>query len=170
VSIPTSGPGGSSKLRIRGQSSFGGYNSPLIIVDGVPFDNSSDGATSSLAAQGRSTDKGDGLQSINPDDIESMTVLKGVAASALYGYRAKDGAIIITTKSGRGTKGMGVEINSNVQVATILDYTDFQYEYGQGENGVRPANTGEAQSTGVWSFGEKFDGAMTPQFDGIDRP
>jgi len=50
------------------------------------------------------------------------------------------------------------------------DYTDFQYEYGQGENGVRPKTTGEAQSTGVWSFGEKFDGAMTPQFDGTDRP
>ena len=170
VTIPTSGPGGSSKLRIRGQSSFGGYNEPLIIIDGVPFDNSSSGATSSEAAQGRSTDKGDGLQSINPDDIESMTVLKGIAASALYGYRAKDGAIIITTKSGRGTKGFGVEVNSNVQVATILDYTDFQYEYGQGENGKRPVNTADAQTTGVWSFGEKFDGKMTPQFDGIDRP
>lgn len=170
VTSPTSGPGGSSKIRIRGQSSFGANNSPLIIVDGVPFDNTSSGALSSEVGGGRSTDSGDGLQSLNPDDIESMTVLKGVAASALYGYRAKDGAIIITTKAGGGTKGFGVEFNSNVQISKALDYTDFQYEYGQGENGVRPKTVGEAQSSGVWSFGEKFDGVLTPQFDGSMQP
>ena len=170
VTSLTSGPGGSSKIRIRGQSSFGGFNSPLIIVDGVPFDNSSTGALSSDAGAGRSTDSGDGLQSINPDDIESMTVLKGIAASALYGYRAKDGAIIITTKSGRGQQGFGIELSSNTQSSVALDYTDWQYEYGQGENGVRPANVAEAQSTGVWSFGEKFDGAPAPQFDGSTQP
>jgi TonB-linked SusC/RagA family outer membrane protein len=170
VTSPTSGPGGSSKIRIRGQSSFGANNSPLIIVDGVPFDNTSSGALSSEVSGGRSTDSGDGLQSLNPDDIESMTVLKGVAASALYGYRAKDGAIIITTKTGAGTKGFGVEFNSNTQISQALDYTDFQYEYGQGENGLRPKNVGDAQTSGVFSFGEKFDGAMTPQFDGSMQP
>ena len=144
VTAPTSGPGGSSKIRIRGQSSFGGYNSPLIIVNGVPFSNNSIGATSTSFANpnGGSSDSGDGLQSLNADDIESMTVLKGTAASALYGYRAKDGAIIITTKSGKGQKGIGIEINSNIQSATALDYTDWQYEYGQGENGIRPVNSG----------------------------
>ncbi len=172
VTAPTSGPGGSSKIRIRGQSSFGPYNSPLIIVNGVPFSNNSIGATSSSYANpnGGSSDSGDGLQSINPDDIESMTVLKGTAASALYGYRAKDGAIIITTKAGKGQKGIGVEVNSNIQSATALDYTDFQYEYGQGENGIRPANTAAAQSSGVWSFGEKLDGVSTPIFDGTSQP
>lgn len=170
VTSPTSGPGGSSKIRIRGQSSFGANNSPLIIVDGVPFDNTSSGALSSEVAGGRSSDTGDGLQSLNPDDIESMTVLKGVAASALYGYRAKDGAIIITTKKGGGTKGFGIEFNSNVQISKALDYTDFQYEYGQGENGVRPKTVADAQSSGVWSFGEKFDGVPTPQFDGSMQP
>lgn len=171
VTAPTSGPGGSSKIRIRGQSSFGPYNSPLIIVNGVPFNNTSIGAANSGEnPNGGSSDSGDGLQSINPDDIESMTVLKGTTASALYGYRAKDGAIIITTKSGKGQKGIGVEFNSNTQAATALDYTDFQYVYGQGENGLRPTSTGDAQKTGVWSFGEKLDGVPTPIFDGTSQP
>ncbi|MEP7110205.1 MAG: SusC/RagA family TonB-linked outer membrane protein [Ferruginibacter sp.] len=172
VSEPTSGPGGSSKIRIRGQSSFGSYNSPLIIVDGVPMDNSGLGATSGNGANPNqfSSDGGDGLQSLSPDNIGSMTVLKGAAAAALYGFRAKDGAIIITTKTGSNTKGLGVEINSNIQGSTALDYTDYQYEYGQGENGLRPTTVGEAQSSGVWSFGEKFDGALTPQFDGTMKP
>ncbi len=175
VSAPAGGPGGSSKIRIRGQSSFGGNNSPLIVVNGVPINNNGISAGGSNGngtgnPTGGSSDQGDGLQSINPDDIESMTVLKGAAASALYGYRAKDGAIIITTKMGAGKEGIGVEINSNIQMDQPLDYTDFQYEYGQGENGIRPQSVAEAQSSGVWSFGEKFDGALTPQFDGQMRP
>lgn len=172
VTAPTSGPGGSSKIRIRGQSSFGGYNSPLIIVNGVPFSNNSIGATSTSYANpnGGSSDAGDGLQSLNADDIETMTVLKGTAAAALYGFRAKDGAIIITTKSGKGQKGIGIEFNSNIQSANALDYTDWQYEYGQGENGIRPLTVGAAQTTGVWSFGEKFDGVPGPQFDGSTQP
>lgn len=175
ISAPAGGPGGSSKIRIRGQSSFGGNNSPLIIVNGVPINNtaiSAGGAAGNGTGNptGGSSDQGDGLQSINQDDIETMTVLKGAAAAALYGYRAKDGAIIITTKSGSGRAGIGVEINSNFQADQALDYTDFQYEYGQGENGVRPLSVAEAQSSGVFAFGEKFDGALTPQFDGSSQP
>ena len=175
ISAPASGPGGSSKIRIRGQSSFGPNNSPLIIVNGVPINNTAISAGGSAGngtgnPTGGSSDQGDGLQSINQDDIETMTVLKGAAASALYGFRAKDGAIIITTKSGGVRQGIGVEFNSNYQADQALDYTDFQYEYGQGENGVRPQTVAEAQSSGVWSFGEKFDGAPTPQFDGTNQP
>ena len=175
VSAPAGGPGGSSKIRIRGQSSFGGNNSPLIIVNGVPINNSSisaggSGGNGTGNPTGGSSDQGDGLQSINQDDIESMTVLKGAAASALYGFRAKDGAIIITTKSGKGKEGIGIELNSNVQQETALDFTDFQYEYGQGEFGKRPTTVAEAQSSGVHSFGEKFDGKPTPQFDGSTQP
>lgn len=172
VSAPSSGPGGSSKIRIRGQSSFGGDNSPLIIVDGVPINNTriSAGYKNNDNPTGGSSDGGDGLQSINPDDIESMTVLKGAAAAALYGYRAKDGAIIITTKSGSRQKGIGVELNTNNQVSTALDFTDFQYVYGQGENGVRPITVADAQSSGIWSFGEKFDGKPTPAPDGLMHP
>ncbi|MCF2505859.1 SusC/RagA family TonB-linked outer membrane protein [Dyadobacter sp. CY107] len=175
VTPPASGPGGSTKIRIRGQSSFGGNNSPLIIVNGIPINNSSVSAGGSNGngtgnPTGGSSDAGDGLQSINQDDIESMTVLKGAAAAALYGFRAKDGAIIITTKSGSKTTGIGVEINSNFQAQQALDYTDFQYEYGQGEFGKRPTTTGEAQSSGVFAFGERMDGAPTPQFDGTTKP
>jgi len=172
VSAPSSGPGGSAKIRIRGQSSFGGDNSPLIIVNGVPINNTSISAGYKNADNptGGSSDGGDGLQSINPDDIESMTVLKGAAAAALYGYRAKDGAIIITTKSGSKHKGIGIEINSNNQVSKALDFTDFQYVYGQGENGVRPSTVAEAQSSGIWSFGEKFDNKPAPQPDGSIKP
>lgn len=175
VSPPAGGPGASSKIRIRGQSSFGGNNSPLIVVNGVPVSNS--GISAGGAAgngtgnpTGGSSDQGDGLQSINQDDIESMTVLKGAAAAALYGSRAKDGVIIITTKAGAKSAGIGVEINSNFQTERALDYTDFQYEYGQGETGKRPASFSDAQKSGVFSFGEKFDGKPTPQFDTSMQP
>lgn len=175
ISPPAGGPGGSSKIRIRGQSSFGGDNSPLIIVNGIPINNTSISAGGSAGngtgnPTGGSSDQGDGLQSINQDDIESMTILKGGAAAALYGSRAKDGAVIITTKSGRGTSGIGVEINSSFQADRALDYTNFQYQYGQGENEKRPVSVADAQTSGVHSFGEKFDGAPTPQFDGSTRP
>lgn len=175
VSPPAGGPGSSSKIRIRGQSSFGGNNSPLIVVNGIPINNSSisaGGANGNGTGNptGGSSDQGDGLQSINQDDIESMTVLKGAAAAALYGYRAKDGVIIITTKAGAKNTGIGVEVNSNFQADQALDFTDFQYEYGQGEFGVRPQTLSDAQSSGVFSFGEKFDGAPTIQFDGSTQP
>ncbi len=175
VSPPAGGPGGSSKIRIRGQSSFGGNNSPLIVVNGIPINNSSISGGGSNGngtgnPTGGSSDQGDGLQSINPDDIESMTVLKGATAAALYGSLAKDGAIIITTKSGSKSSGIGVELNSNFQAEQALDYTDFQYQYGQGEFGKRQASVADAQSSGVFSFGEKFDGKLTPQFDGSMQP
>ncbi len=175
VSAPASGPGGSSKIRVRGQSSFGGDNTPLIILNGVPMGNSSISAGGSAGngtgnPTGGSSDQGDGLQSINQDDIESITVLKGGAAAALYGSRAKDGALIITTKSGKAGSGIGVEVNSNFQADRALDYTDFQYEYGQGEFGKRQVTVADAQSSGVFAFGEKFDGKLTPQFDGSMQP
>lgn len=175
VSPPAAGPGSSSKIRIRGQSSFGGNNSPLIVVNGIPINNSSISAGGSSGSgtgnpTGGSSDSGDGLQSINPDDIESMTILKGAAAAALYGSRAKDGAILITTKRGAEVKGIGIEFNSSTQAEQALDYTDFQYVYGQGEFGIRPATVGDAQSSGVFSFGERMDGQPTPQFDGSTQP
>jgi TonB-dependent SusC/RagA subfamily outer membrane receptor len=123
----------------------------------------------SFAGQVNSTDGGDGLSSLNPDDIETMTVLKGATASALYGSRAKDGVVMITTKSKGSGKGIGVEYNLNYTEDTPLDYTDFQYEYGQGERGVRP--TTPYPQSAVWSFGEKFQPGMTQVlFDGKVYP
>lgn len=168
VSAPATGPGGSSKIRIRGQSSFGGDNSPLIIVNGVPINSSAlsgGGGTGSATA-----DNGDGLQNINPEDIASMTVLKGAAAAALYGFRAKDGAIIITTKSGSRKSGLGIEVSSNFQAAEALDYTDFQYEYGMGEYGHRAKTVAEARNFGTFNFGEKLDGVPTVGVDGLLHP
>jgi len=166
ITPPSAGPGGSTKIRLRGQSSFQGDNSPLIVLNGLPL---SQGA-SSANSYTQTTDQGDNIQQINPDDIESMTVLKGATAAALYGSRASNGAIIITTKTGNKNEGIGVEFTSNFTVDQALDYTDFQKVYGQGENNVRPASQGQAQSSGAWSFGEKFDGQPTYQFDGVQRP
>ena len=178
ISSMGTGPGGTSKIRIRGQSSISGQNNPLIVLNGVPIDNTnfgskqnnrgSDGSLGSTGT-GNFSDGGDGLTSINPDDIESMTVLKGAAASALYGSRAKDGVIMITTKTKGTGKGIGVSYNMNYTNETPLDFTDYQYEYGQGENGVRP--TAPNPTSGQWSFGERFQPGMTQVlFDGVEVP
>lgn len=176
VSSLSTGPGGSSKVRIRGQSSISGTNNPLIVVNGVPIDNTSfgtsPGSTSSEVGTnsgGVFSDGGDGFSSINPDDIESMTILKGATGAALYGSRAKDGVIMITTKSKGVRQGIGVTYNLNMTNHTALDFTDYQYEYGQGENGVRP--TSAFPTSGQWSFGERFEPGMTQVlFDGVVVP
>jgi TonB-linked SusC/RagA family outer membrane protein len=172
------GPAGTSKIRIRGQSSISGQNNPLIVVNGIPIDNTNFGTNPGNAASdnsigvrggGNTSDGGDGLSSINPDDIENMTVLKGATAAALYGARAKDGVIMITTKTKGDSKGIGVTYNSNFTNDTPLDFTDYQYVYGQGENGVRP--TAANPTSGQWSFGEKFQPGMTQVlFDGVTVP
>jgi TonB-linked SusC/RagA family outer membrane protein len=128
-----SGVGGSSRITIRGDKSLNlGNNQPLFVVDGVPISNDFNGNT------GRgmlSADYGNGAAVVNPDDIEAISVLKGANAAALYGARANNGVILITTKSGRGTKGIGVSVNSNVTFDNVLRLPDYQNEYGQGLNG-----------------------------------
>jgi TonB-linked SusC/RagA family outer membrane protein len=120
--------GGSSNVIIRGNTSLTGDNQPLYVIDGVPVDNSN------YSSGNNSYDYGNAASDINPDDIESMNVLKGAAATALYGSRAANGAIVITTKSGAGTKGIGVTINSGVTWGTIdkSTFPKFQQEYGGG--------------------------------------
>ncbi len=170
ISTMTTGPAGSSKIRIRGQSSFSGQNSPLIVIDGVPINNQNFALGGNFGNRSaNNSDGGDGLSSINPDDIETMTVLKGATAAALYGSRAKDGVVMITTKNRGSGDGFGVEYNVNFTASTPRDFTDFQYEYGQGEGGVRP--TTPFPTSGVWSFGEKFEPGMTQiLFDGEEYP
>lgn len=166
ISPPSSGAGASTKIRLRGQSAFAGANnSPLIVINGLPMDQGPRGADGN-----NSIDYGDNMQIINPDDIENMTVLKGATAAALYGARAANGAIIISTKNGSRKTGIGVEVNSNYTVDEVLDFSDFQYEYGQGQGGVRPADQGKAITTGQFGWGEKLDGVPTIQFDGVQRP
>ncbi|GAB3809826.1 TonB-dependent receptor [Spirosoma humi] len=176
ISSLGTGAAGTSKIRIRGQSSFSGQNTPLIVINGVPVDNTNfgqnngnTGSDNSIGSRDRNySDGGDGLSSINPDDIEGMTVLKGGTAAALYGSRAKDGAILITTKTKGLSQGIGVTYNMNYTSDHPLDYTDYQYEYGQGEYGVRP--TAPNPTSGVWSFGEKFAGQTQVLFGGITVP
>jgi len=178
ISTLGTGPAGTSKIRIRGQSSISGQNNPLIVVNGVPIDNTNFGTkpgnTGSDSSPGSggggvTSDGGDGLTSINPDDIENMTILKGAAAAALYGSRAKDGVIMITTKTRGSGRGIGVSYNLNYMNENPLDFTDYQYEYGQGENGVRP--TSPNPTSGQWSFGERFQPGMTQiLFDGVEVP
>ncbi|RAJ97553.1 TonB-linked SusC/RagA family outer membrane protein [Larkinella arboricola] len=176
ISSLGTGAAGTSKIRIRGQSSFSGQNNPLIVVNGVPIDNTNfgqnngnTGSDGSVGSRDRNySDGGDGLSSINPDDIEGMTVLKGGTAAALYGSRAKDGVIMITTKTRGSGQGIGVVYNTNFTTDQPLDFTDYQYEYGQGEYGVRP--TAPNPTSGVWSFGEKFNGQTQVLFGGITVP
>lgn len=123
--------GGSSKIVIRGNSSLSGSSQPLFVIDGLPVTNTSPGATTS----GVSVDYGNRMGDINPDDVESMTVLKGPAATALYGSLAKDGAIIITTKRGKKNAGLTVNVNSSYRVDNALVLPDLQSEYAQGNYG-----------------------------------
>ncbi len=159
------GPGGTVKLLLRGIPSMNGAGSPLFVINGIPMDNTQRGS----AGEWGGSDNGDGIGNLNPDDIESMTVLKGQSASALYGSRASNGVIIITTKTGK--KGdFAVEYNMNFMAENAIDNTDFQYVYGQGVGGIKPATVAAAQQSGRMSWGAKLDGSSVIQFDGNSYP
>ncbi|MDR2466967.1 MAG: SusC/RagA family TonB-linked outer membrane protein [Prevotellaceae bacterium] len=128
------GAGGSSKIILRGQNSLTGDNQPLIVIDGVPIDNTASGNTDVWGASGM--DMGNGLQDINPDDIESLTVLKGASAAALYGSRAGNGVILITTKSGKSQQGLGITVSSGISVENIFVKPKLQSSFGQGADGI----------------------------------
>jgi TonB-linked SusC/RagA family outer membrane protein len=166
VSSPTTGAAGTSRVVIRGGSSLGGNDQPLYVINGVPMDNSNQGS----AGMWGGNDNGDGLSAINPDDIASISVLKGNTASALYGSRAANGVILITTKSGRGANGLGVSFNSNFTVDQAVDLTDLQQQYGTGNMGVAPTTREEALDFGNSSWGGRLDGSSVVQFDGVSRP
>lgn len=151
-----SGPGGAARVVLRGNRSINGNNNALIVVDGVPIDNSmtwepnSGGSANTLGTQSKGIGSSyagmDGASSVNPDDVESITVLKGPAAAALYGSRAANGALIITTKSGKSGK---TTINYNGGISTDVPYflNKFQNDYGAGNGGT--AGTNAAQSWGA---------------------
>ena len=181
VSKIATGPGGSSRVVIRGAKTLGSnLNQPLYVVDGVPMDNTNQGQ----AGLWGGADQGDGMSSINPDDVANITVLKGASAAALYGSRAANGVILITTKKGSSRKGLGIEVNSNYVFEKVNNLTDFQTSYGSGGM-VNPAGTTglttrvAAKSASIadafngWSqqaWGPKFDGSTSVQFDGVSRP
>lgn len=168
ITNSTSGLGGSARVSIRGDASLNiNGNSPLFIVDGTPISNEIVGSS---GAGTQDVDYGNGASEINPQDIESINVLKGPAAAALYGSRAANGAIIITTKKGSNKNGrLGISINSGVTLENVLVLPDWQNQYGQGNNQqfafVDGAGGGIADGVDE-SWGPRLDtGLLIPQFD-----
>lgn len=169
VSGVGAGPNSASNVIIRGITSMTGNNQPLYVLNGIPLVNNNYSTTDVQGGYG-GKDGGDGISDINPDDIENISVLKGAAATALYGYRGSNGVILITTKKAKAGQGLGVEINSNYVLENVIDETDFQTVYGQGYNGAKPINTDDALGSMESSWGALLDGSLTPQFDGVSRP
>ena len=163
------GVGSSSKITIRGEASFSN-NNPLFIVDGVPINNSSVfNFTNEAAAGFQAIDFGNGAMEVNPDDIAEVSVLKGPSAAALYGTRASNGVIVIETKTGKNTKGLGISYNTSFFVDSAFQLPDFQNEYGQGQAGAFEFVDGLGGGTSdniTYSWGPRLDvGNLIPQFD-----
>jgi TonB-linked SusC/RagA family outer membrane protein len=167
VSKTSGGPESSSRIVLRGASSLQKDNQPLFVVDGVPIDNNTFGG----ASQWGGVDYGSPISDINPEDIESMTVLKGPNAAALYGSRAANGVILITTKKGTSRKGIGVSFNSTTTFEMADIQHKFQNEYGAGQNGKFLYNADGVpyfdSSTIPKSWGPKMEGQTYVDWDGV---
>jgi TonB-linked SusC/RagA family outer membrane protein len=159
-STTSNGVGSSSRITLRGNRSLNGNNQPLYVVDGVPISNGTTTGNPDIDTGG--TTQPDGISNINPEDIASMTVLKGPSAAALYGNRASNGVIIITTKSGKAGK-TSVSLSSNFMASTAYNLTNFQNEYGQGDGGVY-------NPISVSSWGGKLDGRQVSAWQLATNP
>jgi len=156
------GASGSTRVLLRGNTEMTGNNQPLYVIDGVPLDNTNFGS----AGEAGGYDLGDGISAINPDDIENMTVLKGPAASALYGSRASHGVILITTKKAEKDR-VSVEYNGSFTIDTQLaKWDDIQEVYGMGYGGKLPTSSTSGTNS---SWGPKADGFIYKYFDGVER-
>lgn len=177
--------GGSTNVVIRGNASLTGSNQALFVIDGVPISNTNTNSAGQAQAGGGYYDYGNAASDINPDDIESINILKGAAASALYGSRAANGVIMITTKKGKNAKGIGVTINTGMTFGQIdkSTFADYQTEYGAGYGAYYdgPGNfwyeedvTGDGNNNQVAgykedaSYGAPFDGSLVYQWDSFD--
>jgi TonB-linked SusC/RagA family outer membrane protein len=169
ISQGATGVGSTSKIIIRGESSFTN-NNPLFVVDGSPINNNTIlNITNEKAAGFQGVDFGNGAMEINPDDIESISVLKGQSAAALYGTRASNGVIIINTKNGSGTDGVKVSFNSTIYLEKPFQLPQFQNTYGQGNGGQFQYVNGLGGGINdniTYSYGPKLDvGLNIPQYD-----
>lgn len=157
----SNGPAGSSKILLRGFTSLTNDNQPLIVVDGVPMNNFVGQSNSDY--WNPSLDMGNGLSDLNAEDIANISVLKGPSAAALYGTRAGNGVILITTKTGRAQKGLGISINSSVGFENPFMIPDMQSAFGQGSNGIfDPASSS--------SWGPKIEGQPVKNWDSTTSP
>ncbi len=167
-----SGVDGSTRVVLRGVASLSGGNRPLIVVDGVPISGGSYGSNYNAGGYEEGVDMGDALSDINPEDIESISVLKGAGASAAYGSRGGNGVILITTKSGKTGKGLGVSLVSSYTVEKPYVYQDLQNEYGQGAFGNYPDDILNSKGSVPysWSWGPEMDGRMVTNHLGEEAP
>ncbi|MGB8190554.1 MAG: SusC/RagA family TonB-linked outer membrane protein [Chitinophagaceae bacterium] len=177
-----SGPTASNKIILRGENNLTGDNEALIVVDGVVI-NQGSGRRSSIAGEttygtgsdNMPADYGSGLNDINTEDIESVDIMRGPGAAALYGQRGANGAIIITTKSGSSKrKGWGITLNSNVSAEQVNRWPDLQYEYGQGTDGLPyysylASPDGASTSATSSAYGPRFNGQMFYQYDPVTQ-
>lgn len=164
VTITQSGGVGSgSRIVIRGNNSLSGYNQALIVVDGIPIN--ADGSSSGGDIY-NSTPTGGGITDINPADIESLSVLKGPNAAALYGSRAANGVVLITTKKGKKGAGLGVSLNSNVSIENTMFLPDYQNQYGAGTQGRVYQDLSEY---GGSSWGASLDGSQQLYYTGEQK-
>ena len=169
ISQGATGVGSTSKITIRGEGSFRN-NNPLFVVDGTPINNNTIlNVTNEAAAGFQEVDFGNGAMEVNPDDIESVSVLKGPSAAALYGTRASNGVIIINTKDGSKAKGLGISFNSTTFVETAFQLPEFQNTYGQGNSGefeFVDGLGGGINDNITYSYGPQLDiGLNIPQYD-----
>jgi len=169
VNQGATGVGSTSKITIRGEASFTN-NNPLFVVDGTPINNNSIvNFTNEAAAGFQEVDFGNGAMEVNPDDIASVSVLKGPSAAALYGTRASNGVVIITTKDGTEQKGLGISFNSTTLSESAFQLPEFQNSYGQGNSGQFEFVDGLGAGINdniTYSWGPALDaGILIPQFD-----
>src|SRR5699024_7741008 len=162
--------GGSSRIVLRGANSISGNNQPLFVIDGVPMIN--DNFTTANQERGAGGyDYGNAASVVNPNNVKSVTVLKGPVAAALYGSRAANGVIQITTKDGSGTEGIGVTINSGVSFKQVYQLPDYQNKYGGGANAPFAVNE-QGQLVADFatdeSWGPRLDGRMVRQWYSYD--
>ena len=163
VNQTAGGASGSSRVLLRGNTEISGDNQPLYVIDGVPLDNTNFASAGTYGGY----DLGDGISAINPDDIENMTVLKGPAASALYGSRASHGVILITTKKAEKDK-ISVEYNGSITIdSQLAKWDNTQQDYGQGWNGKLLLSATSGTNS---SWGAKADDRLVRYFDGEERP
>ena len=157
ITQSNTGVDGSSRVLLRGITTINGSNRPLVVVDGIPISNGSGGA-----GGGGGIDRGDALSDINPDDVASISVLKGAGAAAAYGSLGMNGVILITTKTGTKKEGVGISLNSSFLFTDVALTPDFQNEYGAGAFGdFAPINADGRPVLDYpfsWSWGPKMEG------------
>jgi TonB-linked SusC/RagA family outer membrane protein len=166
ISATPSGVDGSTRVVLRGVSSLTGSNRPLVVIDGIPVNGGSFGS----AGVGGGKDMGDALSDINRNDVESMTILKGAGAAAIYGSRGANGVILVTTKKGSKNSGTGISLSSSYIIDQPFLFPKLQSTYGQGAFGTYPSNLIGTEEPWLWSWGPKMEGQSLTNWLGEKAP